>query len=203
MDIIELTTTAIIGSNNLNKDKVSKQLSKQFKNSIILNNNPKYNYTVREYILNYTDKINNIKFKTYKIDKLFDFSFNTLSMGEKQLVQIVTMLLSDYETIIINDALSMITNNRIFRRLKTYKNKTIIYITSNKEDIVYFKRTMLLDNKVLLHDDTIKLMEEEKSFKLISQDLPFMASLSLKLKYYDLINKPILNMDRMVDKIWK
>lgn len=203
MDIIELTTTAIIGSNNLNKDKVSKQLSKQFKNSIILNNNPKYNYTVREYILNYTDKINNIKFKTYKIDKLFDFSFNTLSMGEKQLVQIVTMLLSNYETIIINDALSMITNNRIFRRLKTYKNKTIIYITSNKEDIVYFKRTMLLDNKVLLHDDTIKLMEEEKSFKLISQDLPFMASLSLKLKYYDLINKPILNMDRMVDKIWK
>ena len=203
MDIIELTTTAIIGSNNLNKDKVSKQLSKQFKNSIILNNNPKYNYTVREYILNYTDKINNIKFKTYKIDKLFDFSFNTLSMGEKQLVQIVTMLLSDYETIIINDALSMITNNRIFRRLKTYKNKTIIYITSNKEDIVYFKRTMLLDNKVLLHDDTIKLMEEEKSFKLISQDLPFMASLSLKLKYYDLIDKPILNMDRMVDKIWK
>ena len=203
MDIIELTTTAIIGSNNLNKDKVSKQLSKQFKNSIILNNNPKYNYTVREYILNYTDKINNIKFKTYKINKLFDFSFNTLSMGEKQLVQIVTMLLSNYETIIINDALSMITNNRIFRRLKTYKNKTIIYITSNKEDIVYFKRTMLLDNKVLLHDDTIKLMEEEKSFKLISQDLPFMASLSLKLKYYDLINKPILNMDRMVDKIWK
>ena len=203
MDIIELTTTAIIGSNNLNKDKVSKKLSKQFKNSIILNNNPKYNYTVREYILNYTDKINNIKFKTYKIDKLFDFSFNTLSMGEKQLVQIVTMLLSDYETIIINDALSMITNNRIFRRLKTYKNKTIIYITSNKEDIVYFKRTMLLDNKVLLHDDTIKLMEEEKSFKLISQDLPFMASLSLKLKYYDLIDKPILNMDRMVDKIWK
>lgn len=203
MDIIELTTTAIIGSNNLNKDKVSKQLSKQFKNSIILNNNPKYNYTVREYILNYTDKINNIKFKTYKIDKLFDFSFNTLSMGEKQLVQIVTMLLSNYETIIINDALSMITNNRIFRRLKTYKNKTIIYITSNKEDIVYFKRTMLLDNKVLLHDDTIKLMEEEKSFKLIFQDLPFMASLSLKLKYYDLINKPILNMDRMVDKIWK
>lgn len=203
MDIIELTTTAIIGSNSLNKDKVSKQLEKQFKNSIILNNNPKYNYTVREYILNYTDKINSIKFKTYKIDKLFDFSFNTLSMGEKQLVQIVTMLLSNYETIIINDALSMITNNRIFRRLKTYKNKTIIYITSNKEDIVYFKRTMLLDNKVLLHDDTIKLMEEEKSFKLISQDLPFMASLSLKLKYYDLINKPILNMDRMVDKIWK
>ena len=203
MDIIELTTTAIIGSNSLNKDKVSKQLEKQFKNSIILNNNPKYNYTVREYILNYTDKINSIKFKTYKIDKLFDFSFNTLSMGEKQLVQIVTMLLSNYETIIINDALSMITNNRIFRRLKTYKNKTIIYITSNKEDIVYFKRTMLLDNKVLLHDDTIKLMEEEKSFKLIFQDLPFMASLSLKLKYYDLINKPILNMDRMVDKIWK
>ena len=203
MDIIELTTTAIIGSNSLNKDKVSKQLEKQFKNSIILNNNPKYNYTVREYILNYTDKIDSIKFKTYKIDKLFDFSFNTLSMGEKQLVQIVTMLLADYETIIINDALSMITNNRIFRRLKTYKNKTIIYITSNKEDIVYFKRTMLLDNKVLLHDDTIKLMEEEKSFKLISQDLPFMASLSLKLKYYDLINKPILNMDRMVDKIWK
>ena len=158
---------------------------------------------MREYILNYTDKINSIKFKTYKIDKLFDFSFNTLSMGEKQLVQIVTMLLSNYETIIINDALSMITNNRIFRRLKTYKNKTIIYITSNKEDIVYFKRTMLLDNKVLLHDDTIKLMEEEKSFKLIFQDLPFMASLSLKLKYYDLINKPILNMDRMVDKIWK
>ena len=204
MDIALLTSTAIIGSNNMNKDKVSKQLLKQYSNAIILSNNPLYNYSVREYILSYTNKINSPKFKKYNIDKLFDYSFNTLSIGEKQLVQIITILLSSKDIIILNDALSMITNKEIIlKKINTYKNKTIINITSNKDDIVYFKKTMLIDNKVILYDDTIKLMDDETSFKLISQDLPFMASLSLKLKYYDLINKPILNMDRMVDKIWK
>jgi hypothetical protein len=82
--------------------------------------------------------------------------------------------------------------------------KTIINITNDNEEIIYGKKVLILkDNEVILNDDIKNLINDEKYFKQIKSDLPFMISLSLKLKYYNLLDKQITSMDRMVDKLWK
>ena len=141
-----------------------------------------------------------------KIKDLLLYDFDTLSSGEKQLVQIVTALGSDFDRIIIVDALSnisLINKEKILKYLKKLKNKTVIYITNNKEDIIYTDNFILYDNEVILNDKLSIVLDKEKEFKKAGFELPFMPLLSLKLKYYNLIDKPILSMERMVDKLWK
>ena len=187
--------TTILGANNIGKSKLSKKLNKELNNSILLTHIPKniVNTNIDQYLI---DKL--------KVNNLFDYSFNTLSIGEKQIVQLIKSL--NHDVIILDDALSKISNlnkDLILKYLSKTK-KTIIYITTNKEDIIYGKYTILIDDeKIIMNDKTNNIMKCEKEFKMIGFELPFMALLSLKLKYYNLIDKPILNMNKMVDKLWK
>ena len=143
--------------------------------------------------------------KLLKIKDLFSFEFDTLSTGEKQMIQVCNILLTDKDTIVMVDAISNVSSlnkEKIFKFIKKL-NKTIIYITNNKEDIMYFDNVILYDNEVILNEKLDKAIQMEKEFKSVGFTLPFMSELSLKLKYYNLVEKPIISMDRMVNKLWK
>ena len=47
------------------------------------------------------------------------------------------------------------------------------------------------------------ILKKEKILRENHIEIPFMIDLSTKLKYYDLIDNPILNMNEMVDELWK
>lgn len=141
-----------------------------------------------------------------KINNLLLYNFNTLSSGEKQMIQISKALNSNFDRLIIVDAISnvsFINKEKIFKYLKKLKNTTIIYITNNKEDVIYADNFILYDNEVIINDKLTKALNKEKEFKKAGFELPFMPLLSLKLKYYNLIDKPMLSMERMVEKLWK
>ena len=100
--------------------------------------------------------------------------------------------------------LSELQRTTIFKFLKQLKQTTIINITNNIEDSLYGDRIVLLNNQTIFLDDTTKnALKNEKAFRSCNLDLPFMASLSLKLKYYDLLDSTILDMNKMVNKLWK
>ena len=194
IDIIPNSYTAILCSNNVDKIKLGNAIKN--KNDLIITTNAKDNSE------GFDKKIVNL----LKINSLMLCDFNTLSIGERQMVQISKALSSNFDRLIVVDAISnvsTINKEKILRYLKKYNNKTIIYITSNKEDIVYFENFILYDNKVILNDKLSNVLDKEKEFKLAGFDLPFMPLLSLKLKYYNLLDRPIISMDRMVDKLWK
>ena len=46
-------------------------------------------------------------------------------------------------------------------------------------------------------------LQEEKILTRLGLSLPFMIDLSLKLKFYDLLDDIVLDSDRMVDILWK
>ena len=48
-----------------------------------------------------------------------------------------------------------------------------------------------------------KVLEKEKDFKQANLNLPFIADLSIKLGYYGLLNKIVLDKNKMVDILWK
>ena len=194
IDIIPNSKTVILCSNNVDKLKLSKNFIDD--NTLIITTIPK------DITVNSTcDKLVSL----LKIKELFNYDFDTLSIGEKQMVQMCYALSTDKKTIVMVDAISNVSSLNKEKILKFLKriNKTIIYITNNKEDIMFFDEFILYDNKVVINDKLKNTFEMEKEFKSSGFYLPFMCDLSLKLKYYNLVNKPIISMDRMVNKLWK
>ena len=100
-----------------------------------------------------------------------------------------------------------ITKEKVYKYLKKInrENKTTIICTTNDmDDLLYGKRIVMLGNKnIVLDSKTNKAFENEKIFKENNLELPFMASLSIKLKYYNLLDEIILDINKMVNKLWK
>lgn len=133
-----------------------------------------------------------------------------LSEGQKQLISFAKAIISEPKILLLDESFSMmngITKDRVIKYLKKYykNNKcTILSVTNDMDDILYGTHVIILkDGKVLIFDKTEEVLKNEKSFKEASLNLPFMSDLSLKLKYYGLVNDPILDIDKMVKYLWK
>ena len=93
---------------------------------------------------------------------------------------------------------------KLLKKINRETKTTIIYLISDVENVVYGKEIAILANKKIIKQGPIKeILTDEKSFKIANQKLPFMADLSLKLKYYNLIDGLILEESKMVDTLWK
>ena len=161
-------------------------------------------------------KSNDIKRKVREIanyigiTKLLNKEPSTLSGGEKQLVALASALVHEPKILILDEALTMVdinTRKQIYNILKDIhktRNITIINVTHEMEELLYCDDIILIDNgNIILNGPKEEVLLEEKVFNKLNLELPFMASLSIKLKYYGLVDKLMLDMDEMVNEIWK
>ncbi len=155
-----------------------------------------------------TETINEIAEKL-NIKHLLNKSPYQLSGGEKQIVCIAAMLAHEPEVVLMDETLNRIDfaqKNEIMAlidKLRQEKNLTIITITHNLEEIIGADSIVVLDQgKIVLKGATEKVFAEEKILNRLGVEIPFMVSLSLKLKYYNLIDEIETDMDKMVKKIW-
>ena len=152
-----------------------------------------------------------IDYITKKLDiaHLLYRKLSSLSCGEQQLISLACALVSKPKLLVLDGALNMLdmfNKNKIMKFLNQCNKRglTIIHITENSEDILYGNQVMVLDNgKVILNDPLKKVLEQEKMFTKLHLNLPFMADLCTKLKYYNIISKIELNKVRLVNSIWK
>ena len=144
-----------------------------------------------------------------KIEELLNSNINTLSGGEKELIVIASALITEPKLLILDEPFIMLDNiqkEKIFKLLKKINRElktTIIYLTNDTESIIYGKTIGVITNKQITKGNLKDILKNEKLFKNAKQKLPFMADLSLKLKYYDLIDDIILDESKMVDVLWK
>lgn len=145
-----------------------------------------------------------------QIEELLDKCPSQLSGGEKQIVSLASALMHDAKILLIDEGFSMIDPiylEHIFRLLKKLnreKKITIINITHDLNQSLYGKELLILKKgKIVMYDKVENVLKEEKKLKSASLELPFMADLSNKLGYYHLVDKPIYDMDRMVNLLWK
>lgn len=148
--------------------------------------------------------------KQLKIEHLLDLNPYSLSGGEKQLVSLASALITDPKILILDESLSMLDclkKDEILKYLKKInrENKiTIINITQDLEESIYGKKIILINNgKVVLDEKISSAFIDEKIYKICNLEVPFLASLSNKLKYYGLVDEVILDMGKMVNKLWK
>ena len=72
------------------------------------------------------------------------------------------------------------------------------------DDLLYATDIAILkDGQIQTFGKKEDILKDEKVFKECGLNMPFMAELSLKLKYYGLIEDPILDIDKMVKYLWK
>ena len=62
---------------------------------------------------------------------------------------------------------------------------------------------ILSDGKVILQGDINTALQSEKQFTANQLDLPFVADLSNKLRYYNTIPSVETDLEKLVDVIWK
>lgn len=144
------------------------------------------------------------------VENLLNRSLNTLSGGEKQLVALASALIKEPKILILDEALSMIDGVtkkqilNILKRLNNEKKMTVINVTHDIEETVYGSDIIVLsEGKIILNDSKLNVYKEERLLKKLGLDLPFMVDLSNRLGYYGLVSDTMLNMNEMVNHLWK
>lgn len=148
--------------------------------------------------------------KDFSNTKMLDKKIIDLTNSEKQELLIMISLLHNPKVLLLDNSFSMMnkkTKNKVLKVLKNYIKKdklTVILTTTNLEEIIDCDYVYVLNNgNIVMEGDPLSIFREERVLNRSDLELPFMIDLSLKLKFYELINEEILDMDRLVDTLWK
>lgn len=203
-----------IDNKSLNKENINEIRNKI--GIVFENYDNKFNH--KKVIDNIAENIENIKERKKKVKEISEYlnithligkSIYDLNESEKGLVMLAKALVVNPKILILDETFNMINlkdKKIIYIKLKELNKQgmTIINITHNMDDILYGDDVILLDNgNIILKGPKEEVLLEEKVFNKLNLELPFMASLSIKLKYYGLVDKLIFDMNEMVNEIWK
>lgn len=148
--------------------------------------------------------------KQFKITKLLTKTVDNLKNKEKIYFQIALALIKNPKIIVIDDLSpyfnkqELITITEILREYNQNNKTTIIMVTSLLDCNLYSDYSYILDQgKIVLEGNPKEVLERDNILNKAGLNLPFMIDLSVKLKDYDLIKNVELDMDRLVDILWK
>lgn len=185
---------------------------------IIIKPDINFNFTnARQEILYRLDKLNIDKTeekKRYKeimslldLQDIISSNISSLSEYQKLKLALAIELIKKPKVLILGDVfiyLSKQEQENIFALIKKIENTSVI-IFNNDLNLSIFSDYLHLFNKgkLILSGKTLEVLEKDSIINKLGLDLPFMVDLSLKLKYYNLVNKVELDMNRMVKDLWK
>lgn len=148
--------------------------------------------------------------KHFGITKLLDKKTSDLTNSEKQQLLIAIALLHKPRLLLLDNPFSMmdrITKKKMIAKLRAYQilnELTIVLTTVNLEDTVYTDYLYILNNGNIVMEGTPDLvLKEDTLLNRLGLSIPFMVDLSLKLNFYNLIDDIELDLDRMVNTLWK
>lgn len=144
------------------------------------------------------------------LKKVLKKDFKHLSTSEFVLCQLAVALIRKPKILLIDNLYSYLEEKQkenVLDYIKKYQqdNKmTIIQTTTQLEeslnsDLLY----IISDGNIKLSGDPITVLKNDNIINKIGLNIPFMLDLSVKLIDYDLIEDIELDMDRMVNKLWK
>ena len=148
--------------------------------------------------------------KKYKLTKFQKKDSNSVSefiqikllLAEKMLASPQILFLDDICMELDEKEQKEIIN--LLRTLQLETKVTIIMTTSNLNVSLESDYLIIIDEKqVLLEGNPLTIIEKDNVLNKIGLELPFMIDLSVKLRDYNVVEKVELDMDRMVDTIWK
>ena len=145
-----------------------------------------------------------------KINDLVDRKIDKLTMSEKAKLLLAVAIIHDPKVLLLDSPFCMMKKSdrmemiAILRYLVDQKGLTVLLTSNDLMDALYADYLYVLDNgRIAVEGDPIAVMREDKLIGRLNLELPFMVDLSNKLKLYGLLDEVIIDMDRMVDTLWK
>jgi len=136
-----------------------------------------------------------------KIEKLTGFEELKLKIAIELIKKNNILLIDDIDTYLTKKEqkeLFILLNNLVEEDIR------IIYTTNKLEDTLYSDYLYILDcGKIVLEGKPLLVLKEDTTLNKLGLELPFMVDFSIKLMDYNIIEEIELDIDRMVDTIWK
>ena len=202
-------------------EEYPQNLWKEITGTIIPQDNPEFLFDTVEEELNYTihlfkkteeEKKETYKeiVKKYKLTKFQKKDHNKIPVFIKIKILLAEKMLATPQILFLDDICQELEEkeqDEFIKLLRTLQLETKIAIIMTTSDLnVSLESDYLLvmnDGKILLEGEPLTVIEKDNTLNKIGLDLPFMVDLSVKLRDYNVVDKVELNMDRMVDTIWK
>ena len=92
----------------------------------------------------------------------------------------------------------------ILQKLNKEWGITIVMSTTKLEEAVTADYIYIINNgNIALSGKPLDVLKDDNVINKLGLSMPFMIDLSIKLKDYDLVDDVILDMEGMVDLLWK
>ena len=145
----------------------------------------------------------------FEITNLLNKNINTLDKNTKAKLKIIISLMHEPKLLVLDDAFNdMDQNTKTFMLKKlnilNQDNLTILNITS-KIDTIYDSTKIYVLNNFCLEKvgDFQKIINDDTYLRKIGLDIPFVIDLSIKLKFYNLIDNIYFDLEELEEKLWK
>lgn len=142
------------------------------------------------------------------MEKYLDHEPLWLSGGQKQRVAIASVLALEPDIIIFDEATSMLDPKgkrevkEIILKLKADRNKTIISITHDMDEILHADKVLVMNNGKLVRFDTPEnILKDWEYLQSIYLDIPFVLKVALGLKNHGIKVKETLSEEELVKNI--
>lgn len=134
----------------------------------------------------------------------------TLCLFDRNKLLIALAIIHKPKVLLLDDPCSMLNKEQtkfileVLKVLKIKEHMTIVVTTDNLEETLNGDYLYILKKgKIVLEGKPSLVLQEEKILTRLGLRLPFMIDLSLKLKFYDLLDDVVLEIEEMVDLLWK
>lgn len=148
--------------------------------------------------------------KIFKLTKLLTKTVDCLSSQDIINLQLATSFISKPQLILIDDLSEHYTKNELLeltaklKQLQNQKQLTVVMVTSNLDCNLLSDYTYIISNgEIVIEGRPLEVLEKDNIINKAGLNLPFMMDLSVKLRDYDLIKETELDMEKMVDTLWK
>ena len=145
----------------------------------------------------------------FNSNSILDKSIDNLNFKEKQLLLIMISLLHYPKVLLMDNVLDIFgvsERNSIITSLKRMikeNNLTIVYFSSNLNNIIDSDQIIILANFKIIKETTYhEIYNNDKLFYNNGLEIPFIFDLVNKLKMYNIVKNNYINMKDMVDDIW-
>lgn len=215
-DVSTCKWTTIIGLSGCGKSTFIRLINNDFKydgeilfggNIIIIDGNFNYeNILVSKLIKKYYSKnIYNKIINEYDLKNITSKKVSDLNEQDKIKLLFCLKLSSKGDIVIIDNLLNKLNchNKDIIVKILNKLKIKVINMTNNMEDTLLGENIIIMDKgKIVLNDKKENIFMKYDDIKKIGLDLPFIVDLSIKLKYYGLVNKIYFSMEELIGAIW-
>ena len=142
----------------------------------------------------------------FNLHEYLNAYLSDLQVEDQLYIKLVSMIFKAEQTIIFDDVLSYLSEERKKTLIRYIFDKNIKYInfTSDVEEVIFSNYLIVLSKDGVAIEGKVKsVLSEEKILKRLGFSLPVVFDISLQLKAYGLIDKPYIDMKKLVNDLWK